>query len=558
MRRASLVRASVRCATPLATLLIGCGLVANLNAFDSAVEGDAEAPTGTAGGGLQPKGSSSTTNASGTSRAATASDAGFSGAAGGESSGPDGGGASGSVGLLCSSSLASRVRVTDVDVGIRYAYDEVDNNGAALGLTPLVISPLPDGGSRLAFLGQGDNLVHIVTLDAADALVEGSTVDLPAYDFQDMVADANGGVLLVSRAALGSVGATHCGNIDNLCGLSTQYPTAASCYDMYLVRFDGGTETWATKMTDTNAQLPAYGTSATTGEHVTFIWSEYAHNGRIAFNGTSYGAYFGVAVTVPGQACVGPSTRTSGVNILQGDRMTIVDTSGALQTGGFGLGCSSSGYERVIWDPTASQFVPVCKNPVPTGGQSGRLAFAPAPMTIVPVDLDYADLGSVVMAGGGGYWIVSSDIRLGQPPNSAGFADVHLFHVPALAASAPDRNIILASDTQNDRAPHLVAYGSDQMVAAWEESSSTPDESQGGDLAANDPERQMVVQILDATTGAPPAGSSTLSAGPWRLSPNVLGSRYQDFRAYPDGSVAYPAPGTGATTIRILRIAACH
>jgi hypothetical protein len=37
---------------------------------------------------------------------------------------------------------------------------------------------------------------------------------------------------------------------------------------------------------------------------------------------------------------------------------------------------------------------------------------------------------------------------------------------------------------------------------------------------------------------------------------NVLGSRYQDFRAFPDGSVAYPAPSTG-TKIKILRVLPC-
>ena len=67
---------------------------------------------------------------------------------------------------------------------------------------------------------------------------------------------------------------------------------------MYMVRFDGATETWATKLTETVASLPAYGASATSGGNVIFIWSEYAHNGRIAFDGTNYAGYFGAAITV--------------------------------------------------------------------------------------------------------------------------------------------------------------------------------------------------------------------------------------------------------------------
>jgi hypothetical protein len=490
-----------------------------------------------------------------------------SGASGG-SSGSSGGGNDGSAGSdafgpspdggACSTALSDRVRITEVDVGIAYQYNEVDNNGAGLGLTPLALSPIPGGGSRLAFLG-GDGMVHIATLDANDQRV-GTPFGLPAYDFQDIYADAAGGVLLVSRSALGSTDNNNCGNIDNLCGPTTTYPTAASCYDMYMVRFDGTTETWATKLTDTTASLPAYGTSPTTGGNVVFIWSEYAHNGRIAFDGTHYAGYFGAAITVPGQACVNV-TGTTGVNIHQGDRMKVVDGSGALQTTpGFSFGCSHSGYERVIWDPTAAKFVTVCKNDAPTGGQSGRIAFAPNTTTIDPVDLYYADLGSVLNAGSGGYWIAASDIRAGQTANAAGFADVHLLHVPSIAVPTPDDDILLVSDTENDRAPHLAAYGTAQILAAWEESTaptSPPDSNNGGDLTQTDPNRQMYLQVLDSHTGAAPASSTTTSAGPLKLSPNVLGSRYQDFRAYPDGSVAYPAPGASSTSIKILRVLGC-
>jgi len=229
----------------------------------------------------------------------------------------------------------------------------------------------------------------------------------------------------------------------------------------------------------------------------------------------------------------------------------VVNGSGALQTSGFDWGCSHSGFERVVWDPTAKKFVAVCKNDAPTGSKSGRLAFAPNTTTIDPVDLNYSNLGNVMMAGGGGYWIISSDIRAGQPANSNGLADVHLFHVASTSAPTPDKDLTLVSDAQNDRAPHLAAYGATQLVAAWEEATAT------GDLAQNASGRQMWIQVLDGTSGAAPAGSTATSAGPLKLSPNVLGSRYQDFRAFPDGSVAYPAPGSSATKIKVLRVLPC-
>jgi hypothetical protein len=206
----------------------------------------------------------------------------------------------------------------------------------------------------------------------------------------------------------------------------------------------------------------------------------------------------------------------------------------------------------VIWDPTAKKFVPVCKNDAPTGGKSGRIALAPNTSTIYPVDLSYSDLGNVMVAGGSGYWIISSDIRAGQTANANGLADVHLLHMPSLTTLTPDHDLMLVSDTENDRAPHLAAYGTGQMLAAWEESTAT------GDFTQTDKNRQMYLQILDTTSGGAPAGSTATSAGPLKLTPNVLGSRYQDFRAYPDGSVAYPAPGSTGTSIKILRVLGCN
>jgi hypothetical protein len=424
-------------------------------------------------------------------------------------------------------------------VGSTVVYQEVDANGPNLGLAPLAISPIPSGGSRIAWMGN-DGKVHLAQLDANDQLVAGSTFSMPAFDFQDLYADNNGGVVLVSRpSAAGGTG--NCGTPSNLCGTPPNPPDP--CFDMYMVRFDGTTETWATKLTDSTATSPPYLTSPTDPNNIVFIWW-YAHNGRLAFDGTNYGAYFGAAISVSQGGCV---------NIHQGDRMKLVNGVGAVQTGGFGFGCSHSGYERILWDPTAKQYVTICKNDLPSTTMSGRLALAPnfTNNQIASLDLYYSDLGSVLMAGGGGYWAITSNIRAGQTPNANGLADVHLFHFTASngKAGAADKDIMLVSDTENDRAPHLAAFGTGQMLAAWEESTAT------GDLGQNDPNRKMYVQVLDHTTGAAPAGSTTALVGPLQVA--VKGSRYQDFRTYADGSVAYPAPGATATQIKILRISPC-
>ncbi|MDP9151283.1 MAG: hypothetical protein M3O36_15270 [Myxococcota bacterium] len=423
---------------------------------------------------------------------------------------------------------ASSVRITEVDLGATYVYDETDSNGPARGLAPLVISPIPGGGSRLAWMG-GDGQVHVTQLDANDHVV-GASFALSAFDFQDLFADDRGGVLLVSRAAAAG-GTGHCGSPSNLCGTPPNPPDP--CFDMVAVRFDGTAETWATKLTDSSATRPPYLTSPADPNSVVFLWW-YAHNGRIAFDGSNYAAYFGAAISVSQNGCV---------NVHQGDRMKIISGTGALQSGGFDWGCSHSGYERVVWDPRASRFVAVCKNDLPAGSRSGRLAFAPQFTTnaIASVDLYYADLGSLLVAGGTGYWLVTSDIRSGQTANSNGLADIHLLHT---ITGVADRDVILASDPGlNDRAPHLASYGANRMLAAWETSKAP------GDLTQQDTSRSLVLQALDSTTGAA-EGSPYSVAG-------VTASRYQDFRAYPDGSVGYAAPGSSATKAKILRILPC-
>jgi hypothetical protein len=152
----------------------------------------------------------------------------------------------------------------------------------------------------------------------------------------------------------------------------------------------------------------------------------------------------------------------------------------------------------------------------------------------------------VLPAGGGGYWIVVTDLRTGQTAAMPGLDDVHLLHT---TTGAPDKNITLASDMGlNDRNPHLASFGKNRMLAAWE--TSTTQARQGGHLAQNDASRKLYVQALDSTTAATQGAPYTIAG--------VTGSRYQDFRTYPDGSVAYAAPGSAATKVKIVRVSPCQ
>ncbi|HTA89913.1 MAG TPA: hypothetical protein VK745_10070 [Polyangiaceae bacterium] len=420
---------------------------------------------------------------------------------------------------------APDTRVTEIDVGATVVQSEDE-----AALKPLAIAAIPSGGSRVSWLGS-DGMIHVTTLNADDTVnTSAGTVNIAGNDYGDIYADDNGGVLMVSRDSVGG-GTLNCGDPTNLCG--TPPSPAIPCYDMYMVRFDGTKETWATQLTQSSAQHPPYLTSKTDTSNVIFIWW-YAHHSRIAFDGANYAGYYGAAISVSQAGCV---------NIHQGDEMRVVDPSGNLLTGhnSFDWGCSHSGYERIVWDPSAKKFITVCKNDAPTGGKSGRLAFAPATSTIYPLDLYYSNMGNITLASGGGYWLTTSDIRAGQTPNMDGLADVHLLH---FSTGAPDKDLVLASDAGlNDRAPHLTQYGASHLLAAWDTSTAT------GDLTAKSPNRKLYVQVLDSTSGA--AVSSPIAVP-------VLNNRYQEMKPFPDGSVAYPAPGSTSTKIKILRVMPCQ
>jgi len=58
----------------------------------------------------------------------------------------------------------------------------------------------------------------------------------------------------------------------------------------------------------------------------------------------------------------------------------------------------------------------------------------------------------------------------------------------------------------------------------------------------------LVGQIPDSTTGATVGANFSIAFG---------GNRYQDFWTFPDGSVAYPAPFSSATKIKVVRVMPC-
>jgi len=428
----------------------------------------------------------------------------------------------------CQASM-DRIRISEVDLGM-----SVVSNEDEVSLKPIVIAPMSSAGARVAFMGS-DGMVHVAQLDAADQPT-GSPTSLVGYDFDALLADDAGGVVLLTRPAQGS-GDKHCGTLSNLCGSTASLPSSQACFDMYLVRFDGAQETWATQLTQSSAARPPYLTSPTDTQRVVYIWQQYAHHGRLAYDGMNYAAYYGAAISVTQKCVNSDSALANAVNIHQGDELRVVGPTGTLSNSrnAFDWGCSHSGFERVLWDPAGSKFVPICKT-----DNDNRIAIAPNITTVLPVDLAYADLGNLVLGAAGGYWLTTSNIGAGQPAAARGLAQVLLLH---FSTGIADKTISLTSDaTLNQRAPHLAAYGKGRMLAAWESSSAA------GDLARTDKNRKFHLQVLNASSGE-------VEGAPLELM--FQGNRYQDLVAFPDGSVAFTAPGSSATKVKILRVLPC-
>ena len=409
----------------------------------------------------------------------------------------------GSCSAPAATSCASpQVRVSQVAIGanLSFSKDETYN-------IPLAIAARPGGGSLIAWMtgyshygSSTSSQVHIAQLDCDDKLV-GTPFTMEAHDFQDLAADGDGGVIVLTRDGKGT-DAQHCGDVNNLCVTPSDRP---GCYDMYMVRFDcSGAEQWATPLNSANATNPGY----TPGSGMnTFVWW-YQHQGRIATDGTNYATYFCDAITVANNQCTNGSGK---VDIHEGDRMKVVSPTGALLTGhdSFDLGCSHSWSTRMVWDPRTNHFVTICAT-----DNNCRIAKSPNYTTIVSATCDGTLFGGdVVLAGNSGYWMTWSYQGA-----------IKLEH---FTTGASDKTVTTAGTTQN---PHLVALGANNMLLTW---------GSGTGQAA---------QIYDTTTGATVGAQFTVAAPdhPW-----------QSWKPFPDGSVAWASVSSASSTIQVARVMPC-
>lgn len=369
-----------------------------------------------------------------------------------------------------------KVDVTEVNVGSNVIGYGRESDTEKL---PMALASTPGGDSWLAWVGT-DEKVHLGKLDCEDHLV-GTPTTFEGVDLADVKADSTGGVLLVTRPGAQGSG--------KLCG-----GTSSPAYTMWMVRFDtSGKQVWERQVTNLTSSRGGYDDGAR------FVWW-YQHHGRLAYDGKNYAAYFSIAITVQNGSCV---------DIHEGDRMQVVNAaSGSLVSSqdGFEVGCSHSWDTRIVWDPNTSHFTMVCAT------DNGCRIAQPNPYRTVASGTCDGTLfgGDLVLASTKGYWTAWSQ---------GGQARLEHF-----TTGASDTTITTSAKTGH---PHLVRYGTDQMLLAWESGSS------------------MAAQVYDAGSGKTVGSQFTIG---------VKDHNYQAFKAYPDGSAAYPAAGSSSTSIKIARV----
>jgi hypothetical protein len=330
-------------------------------------------------------------------------------AAGGSSAGAAPAGGSGGSGgsvtvppVPCATPLAERAKVTTIDVTSKVVTKGSGINSANM---PIILATSPDGRAKIAWT-DGTN-AHVTPLTTGDAR-QAPDITLPGSEVRGFVAHDDGSAILVRREDA-----------------------------MVFVRLD---EAGTAKST-----LSIVGGTSHTVEDSRWI-DDWPHNGRLAWSGTQYGAYFGQTGNFGSQGN------------HQGDHYSLITAAGTLEAkGGWDWGCSHSLDVRLAHNGTA--WAPVCAADTypPTGFYfNNRTEISDEP-TITNTG-GTAKLGGLVPATDGFYLTFTSPTGRSSP--DVGFLKFSNTGMPSGKVFLTD-----TAGVQESWA-HLAKYG-DRLLAGW-------------------------------------------------------------------------------------------
>lgn len=312
-----------------------------------------------------------------------------------------GSGGDSSVPVPCATPLAQRVTIKDIAVTSKVVTKGSGINAANM---PVILSTSPDGRSKIAWTD--GKSAHVTSLNAAGER-EGDDVVIEGTEVRGFVAHDDGSALLVRRADA-----------------------------MVFVRLDAAGMAKAT--------LGIVGNVSHTTDGSRWI-DDWPHQGRLAWSGTQYAAYFGQTGNFGSQGN------------HQGDHYSLIGADGVLAKGGWDWGCSHSLDERIAHNGTV--WAPVCAADTypPTGFYFNNKTKISDEPTITNVG-GTAKLGGLVPAADGFYLTFTSPS--GRSSSDVGF-------VKFSNTGAPSGKVFLTDTASVQEAwAHLAKYG-DKLLVGW-------------------------------------------------------------------------------------------
>jgi hypothetical protein len=362
-------------------------------------------------------------------------------------------------------SLAERVVTTEISVSAAVS----QSNGSLWGATglPVMLAVAPNGSAKVAWSDGSD--VHLTPLTAAgeragdDWLTSGS-------EARGLVAHDDGAAVLVRDGD-----------------------------QMAFRLFDSaGSE---------QASLTLVGDNSHSSDGDRWI-DDWPHNGRLAWSGTQYAAYFG------------QTGNHGSAGDHQGDHYAFISPTGTREDGGWDWGCSHSLDERLAHN--GGTFAPVCTSDTYPGAGiwfANRVEISNEP-SITNVG-GGTKLGGLVPTSDGFYLYFAS-------PEGGSSYDVVFVHVDNDGETS-GRVLLSETPEVDERFAHLAAYG-DGLLAGWGE------------------ETDLTLAVVDT--------SGNVVEGPVAISAQAGG--LDDFASYPNGDAGFAYAGDGASSLEVTRVARCE
>lgn len=360
----------------------------------------------------------------------------------------------------CGSTIASRLSITTVDVedDIRYkrvGYDNIPTDAR------IAFAVAPSGNAYVAWSDNARENVHVTPLTALLTRL-GPDIIVPGHDVGGLVAHNDGFALLLSRDDPGEtlVNLNFSSDNDLLLG-----------YAGVLLRYTGNLETFAATLTGT--------ASITTEPSGPMLDCVETLDGRLAYDGSRYGAYFTVHQCLSLNALDTLDSLDSLTSGDYADKLVYVSNEGKDVSGGWNWGCSINQDLRLL--PEAGPFTALCMEDRGDNAGMNLVQEQGGDAKLTLLAEEYAtsgfcsgQFGSILKNNANGYslaWLtrggVSGHSDNPRPAKSAN--DIALLNLSAAPDYTPSR-VLEVTNTQDDNEMnlHMAPYGPDRLLVAWD------------------------------------------------------------------------------------------